>query len=110
MNEIHRLLYALGVSEKYTGFFYTVYAAEICMEQPDRLLFVTKWVYPDVARRYRTTCQAVERNIRTVRNVIWEESRPLLEQMAGRPLKEKPGTAQLLSVLTAAAGQGAKSA
>lgn len=101
MAEIQTLLCKLGVNEKYIGFFYTVYAVELCIEQPDRLLFVTKEIYPDVAKRYRTNWQAVERNIRTVRSIIWKQNRPLLEQLSGRSLKSRPGTAQFLNVLVA---------
>jgi len=102
MREIQKRLSLLGVTERYVGFFYAAYAAELCRERPERLLFVTKEVYPDVARRYQTSWQAVERDIRTVRNMIWAQSRPLLERMAGRPLQKKPGTAQLLNILTTA--------
>lgn len=110
MDEVHKLLYALGVNEKYMGFFYTAYAVQLCIEQPDRLLFVTKWVYPDVAKRYRTNWKAVERDIRTVRNLIWEENGSRLRQLTGMPLTDKPCTAQLLSLLARAAGSGQKSA
>ena len=82
--EIYELLYRLGVTANYTGFFYTAYAVQLCAEHPDRLMLVTKWVYPDVAKRYRTNWKAVERNIRT----------------AGRILEHKPCNAQLLAILS----------
>lgn len=74
--EIYELLYRLGVTANYTGFFYTAYAVQLCAEHPDRLMLVTKWVYPDVAKRYRTNWKAVERNIRTAGNVIWRRQAP----------------------------------
>ena len=98
--EIYELLYRLGVTANYTGFFYTAYAVQLCAEHPDRLMLVTKWVYPDVAKRYRTNWKAVERNIRTAGNVIWEEGRSHLEQLAGRILEHKPCNAQLLAILS----------
>ena len=97
---INHLLYCLGVTANYTGFFHASYAVKLCIEQPERLLLVTKWVYPDVAKQYGTNWKAVERNIRTVRNVIWKQDHSLLEQLAGRKLPHKPGTAQLLAILT----------
>lgn len=102
MKEIRAVLYEMGVSEKYMGFFYILYAVELCIDRPDRLLFVTKEIYPDVARYYQTNWQAVERDIRTVRNVIWEQGRERLEELAGSPLKEKPCTAQTLAILSMA--------
>ena len=59
------LLYQLGISANYKGFLHTAYAVSLCVEQQDRLLLVTKWLYPDVARKYGTNWKAVERNIRT---------------------------------------------
>lgn len=99
--EIYDLLYRLGVTANYTGFFHTAYAVALCVEQPDRLLVVTKWLYPEVAKQYQTSWKAVERNIRTVGGIIWCENRPLLEQLARRPLIQKPRNAQLLAILAA---------
>ena len=48
------LLYQLGISANYKGFLHTAYAVSLCVEQQDRLLLVTKWLYPDVARKYGT--------------------------------------------------------
>ncbi len=96
--EIYDLLYQLGVTANYTGFFHTAYAVSLCAEQPNRLLLVTKWLYPEVARQYQTSWKAVERNIRTVNVIIWRENRPLLERLARRNLSEKPRTTQLLAI------------
>lgn len=98
--EVYELLHRLGVTANYTGFFYIAYAVQLCAEHPDRLMLVTKWVYPDVAKRYRTNWKAVERNIRTAGNIIWEEGRPHLEQLAGRTLEHKPCNGQLLAILS----------
>lgn len=97
--EIYDLLKRLGVTANYTGFLYTAYAVSLCVEQPERLLVVTKWLYPEVAKQFGTSWKAVERNIRTVGDIIWRENRPLLEELAHRPLTEKPRSAQLLAIL-----------
>lgn len=97
--EIYDLLCRLGVTPNYTGFFHAAFAVRLCMEQPARLQLVTKWVYPDVARRYQTSWKAVERNIRTVGDLIWRYHRPLLEELAGRQLPRRPANAQLLAIL-----------
>lgn len=103
---IYDLLYRLGVTANYTGFFYTACAIALCVEQPDRLLLVTKWLYPEVAKQYGTNWKAVERNIRTAGCMIWRKNRPLLEQLARRTLEEKPRTAQLLAILTTSLDTG----
>lgn len=101
MRAVYDLLYRLGVTANYTGFFHTAYAVSLCIEEPDRLLVVTKWLYPEVARQYQTKWTAVERNIRTVGGIIWRENRPLLERLARRPLAQRPRSAQLLAILAA---------
>lgn len=106
LSEIYDLLYRLGVTANYTGFFHTAYAVSLCTARPDRLLLVTKWLYPEVAKQYGTNWKAVERNIRTVNDIIWRESRPLLEELAHRHLKQKPRNAQLLAILAASLDTG----
>ena len=99
MTGIYDLLYRLGVTANYTGFFHISYAIYLTMRQPNRLLLVTKWLYPEVAKRYDTSWKAVERNIRTVSCIIWREGRSLLEELAHRRLEQKPRNAQMLAIL-----------
>ena len=98
--EAQKLLYRLGLTANYRGFFYISYAIALCIEKEERLLFVTKWVYPEVAKKYGTNWKAVERGIRTGSGVMWSENRPLLEKITGRPLDGQLKAAQLLAILT----------
>ena len=80
-----RLLASLGITANYMGFYYASYAVSLAPHDPERLLFVTKSLYPDVAKHYRTSWKCVERNIRTVTpDLLGEEPRSSLRQ-AGRP-------------------------
>ena len=106
MTDIYDLLYRLGVTANYTGFFHTAYAVSLCVEQPDRLLLVTKWLYPEVAKQYGTNWKAVERNIRTVSCIIWRKNRPLLEELAHRRLEQKPRNTQMLAILLSSLDTG----
>lgn len=69
------------------------------VEQQDRLLLVTKWLYPDVARKYGTNWKAVERNIRTVSTIAWKHNLPLLESLSHRHLDRRLRSAEFLAVL-----------
>lgn len=62
--EIIRYLTALGILGNYKGFFYLSYAVELSLQEPERMAMITKWIYPDVAKRFQTTPACVERNIR----------------------------------------------
>ena len=75
LTQIYDLLYSLGITANYSGFFYTSYAVYLAARQPERLLLVTKWLYPDVAEHYRKSWKNVERDIRTVASLAWKEHR-----------------------------------
>lgn len=66
----------------------------------DRLLLVTKHVYPDVARCFDTNWKCVERGLRRATNVAWNTAPEKLSELAHRHLTEKPSVSELLSLLT----------
>lgn len=102
MFETFDLLHRLGITANHRGYFYAAYAVYLVEKQPERLLLVTKWLYPDVARKYGTTWQCVERNIRTVIALAWERKPEALGNLAGYPLERKPSASQFLGILLGA--------
>ena len=103
---IRNLLFSLGVTAKYKGYFYVVHSVSLCMEEPVLLLSVTKRLYPEVARKYSTNWKAVERNIRTVSVAAWSVNRLLLESLANRPLDRCLCAAEFIYVILNAALTG----
>ena len=99
LNPIYDFLHRLGATANYSGFFYTAYAARLCMDEPQRLTLVTKWLYPDVARYYDTNWKAVERSIRTMISNLWNNHTEILGELSGYPMKEKPSPSEFLSIL-----------
>lgn len=97
---IHKLLHAIGLTANYVGYRQMTIALEIALQEPESLCQVTKWLYPETARRCGTNWKAVERNIRTALNCTWKTSRHTLEQMAGRSFDSVPKPAQFLAILT----------
>lgn len=104
--KVYDLLYRLGATAHYTGFCYTACAVRLCAERQERLLLVTKRLYPEVAKQYKTNWRAVERNIRTIISVAWKNNRALLEKLARRPLGRKPCATEFLAILSAAVLRG----
>lgn len=100
MPQTFELLHRLGITANYGGYFYTAYGVLLAEQQPERLLLVTKWLYVDIARQYKTTWQCVERNIRTVIALAWERNPKLLMSLAGYPLVKKPSVGQFIAILT----------
>ena len=93
------LLFRLGLLPSYKGFHQTAYAVYLVREDPECLLLVTKCLYPCVARRYGTTWQAVERNIRFVAARAWMKNPQLLCELTGGGLTGQPTAAQFLAIL-----------
>ena len=75
LTQIYDLLYSIGITANYSGFFYTSYAVYLAARQPERLLLVTKWLYPEVAEQYHKAWKNVERGIRTAASLAWKEHR-----------------------------------
>ena len=92
-------LHGLGIGGNYGGYYQTAYAVTLVFKEPDRLLLVTKWLYPEIAKHFGTTWQCVERNIRTVVNLAWRRNRTQLEALAGYPLEKKPSVGQFIAIL-----------
>lgn len=59
-------LFRLGIKPKNKGFGYLLDAIKIAIEDPVAASLITKCVYVDIARKYRVSPYAVERDIRTV--------------------------------------------
>lgn len=93
------LLQRLGVSENYIGFRYAAYAVALCAANQDRLLLVTKWLYPDIANRFGTNPSCVERDLRTVITVAWERNPVLLAAFTHCPENHKPSCSQFIAAL-----------
>ena len=99
MLKTKELLLWLGVTPKYHGFHITSYAVLLCVRQPKRLLLITKWLYPDMAKHFHTGWQNIERNIRTVAEIIWTSYPEKLEQIAMRKLDRRPSNQELIAIL-----------
>ena len=99
LSSAYDLLQRLGITENYKGFRYAAYAAALCASSQDRLLLVTKWLYPDVADHFGTSWSCVERNLRTVIAVAWERNPTLLADLAQCPLDCKPSCARFIAIL-----------
>ena len=99
ITEIYDLLYRLGISPTYKGFFQAAYAVLLATENMERLLLVTKWLYPEVAKHYNTTPECVERNIRTVAQVAWQNNPQLLNEIRRCQLTDRSTAAQFVAIL-----------
>lgn len=79
---VAKLLRQLGVMPNMKGYQYVLEAIVIAMEDPEAVCGVTKVIYPQIARRHKTSSPAVERAIRHAVTKAWENgNQRLFRQM-----------------------------
>ena len=98
--EVYDLLLRFGIGKKYQGFQQCAHAVYLSAESPERLTLVTKWLYPDVGKFFGVSWMVVERNLRTVARVAWENNRSMLEFLAGEELPTVPAASTFVKILT----------
>ncbi len=70
--EITEILHSLGIPAHIKGFSYIRCAIGMAVADPDVINYVTKLIYPGVARTFDTTTSRVERAIRHAIEVAWD--------------------------------------
>ncbi len=101
MKKIETLIHRLGICSVYHGYHYLSYALELVLHDEEYLLYITKRLYPDIAKHFHTPSAKVERSIRTAITICWNEgNRNLLIKIAGYPLTRKPTAGEFISILS----------
>ena len=98
---IETTLRSLGLDNSYKGFRYLVYAIQLVWEDCDILTYICKGLYVEIAIRYHTTVANVERNIRTAKEVMWNNGdKDTLEAIFGSQYNLKlPANARFIDIL-----------
>ena len=97
-HDIDYVIRTLGVGATYRGYRYLSYGIELCLTDEEYLLAISKQLYPEIARKYKTTVGSVERDIRTVIRVCWENQ---LQSSSFRPLHVRPTAGEFFDILVA---------
>lgn len=99
--QIENLLYKMGANRSYTGFHYLVYGVSQIIDDPSRMTYICKGVYVDTAVHFQTSMYCVERNIRTLKLMIWNHAnQPILNEVMGYPADSSPKNAQFIDALS----------
>ena len=102
-DEVTYLLREIGVPAHLMGYDYIRTTIVYAMDNPEALDVVTKVLYPEVAKRYKTTPSRVERAIRHAIEVAWKRGK--LETIDGifgytvDTSKGKPTNSEFLCML-----------
>jgi two-component system response regulator (stage 0 sporulation protein A) len=82
-NLIFRTLLKFNSKTNMSGFKYLQKALEIILDDPDNYkdkLFITKTIYPEVAKSFGSTAGRVERSIRTYISNGYDDNSPVFHQ------------------------------
>ena len=69
--QISRILHTIGIPAHIKGYAYLRSAIIMTVEDPDIINYVTKSLYPSVAKSHHTTTSRVERAIRHANEIAW---------------------------------------
>ncbi|MBQ2925045.1 MAG: response regulator [Anaerotignum sp.] len=99
--EISVLLSRMGVSASIKGYHFIRKAVIMAAEDEEVLVGITKGLYPDIARMYKTTASKVERAIRHAIESAWKKNGPQVYfEVAGYLPLEKPTNGQFIAALS----------
>ena len=101
---IQILLNSAGVFSHYCGYRYFIRAVELAVQNPACLQYIQKGIYLIIASEYGTTAANVERDIRTIRDVMMKNGgHQLLVQLTGSPVwaDKTPYPKTLISIFCA---------
>lgn len=97
--EIDIQLRRLGIPGTLKGHRYLSAAIVQVTKDPRRLDYITKELYPDIAKMFDSVSWRVERAIRTAIKRCWEKGgRKELEQMAGFCLQRRPTNSEFIDL------------
>ena len=99
--EAYDILYRLGLNASSVSFFHTAYAIRIAARQPGSVAYVTKILYPAVAKEYGTNWRTVERSLRRAANTAWLSNPELLCKLARHRLFSRPTASEFVAILAA---------
>ena len=99
MTEINHLLRLLGIGANYSGQRITAAAVTLVIQNPERLLHVTRDLYTPVAQQFNCSWQSVERSIRSSANRAWERNPQFLASLARYPMSQAPTASEFIDIL-----------
>ena len=99
--EVSVLLSRMGISASIKGYHFIRRAVIMAVEDEEVLVGITKGLYPDIAKRYKTSASKVERAIRHAIESAWKKNGPQVYfETAGYLPSEKPTNGQFLAALS----------
>lgn len=102
--DITNILLEIGIPAHIKGYQYIREGIIMSYYDPNMLHYITKFLYPSIAKKYKTTSSSVERTIRHAIEVAWRRGNlEVLEDIFGNTVcagKGKPTNSEFMALLT----------
>ncbi len=99
--EVSVLLSRMGISASIKGYHFIRKAVIMAVEDEEVLVGITKGLYPDIAKMYKTSASKVERAIRHAIESAWKKNGPQVYfETAGYLPSEKPTNGQFIAAMS----------
>ena len=91
----------LGIPSNLRGYYYVRDAITLNLFNPNKQYMITKELYPEVAKRHKSTGARVERSIRKALEVAWERGdEEFIQEIFGNTIssrRRKPTNSEFIS-------------
>lgn len=102
MDLVEAELLRLHIPPTMDGFAYHACAIAQTVQNPKRTEFITKELYPEIAKQHATTPSSVERSMRTAVLACWKRGgRGVLDEMARTHLDQRPTNSEFIKLVAA---------
>ena len=102
-NDVTNLIREIGIPAHIKGYQYIREGIIMSVKDPEMLNYITKFLYPSIAQKYRTTNSSVERAIRHAIEVAWDRGKlDSMEELFGYNVnsgKGKPTNSEFIALL-----------
>ena len=102
-SDVTKMIREMGVPAHIKGYQYIREGIIMAVKDPDILNYITKYLYPTIAKQYRTTTSSVERAIRHAIEVAWNRGKlETIEALFGYSVnsgKGKPTNSEFIALI-----------
>jgi len=102
-SDITKMIREIGIPAHIKGYQYIREGIMMSVKDPEILNYITKFLYPTIAKKYRTTTSSVERAIRHAIEVAWNRGKmEAMEELFGYSVnsgKGKPTNSEFIALI-----------
>lgn len=102
-SDVTKMIRSIGIPAHIKGYQYIREGIILSIKDPESLNYITKYLYPAIAKKYHTTTSSVERAIRHAIEVAWNRGKlDTMEELFGYSVnsgKGKPTNSEFIALI-----------